>query len=935
MSYVPSQSPLGRGDTTPEHSPSSTNSTPAPNSHSATDDPLGSLKKPKSTRRSVACKSCHSLKVKCTPADPINPGGPCIRCLNANRKCEIDLNQTRKRRKKSEIVSATIKEKSSVPSISASIVAELTPINGSVISSPTPVPNIIPSSGLAGATSENGSTGNNEDVIEKLKKEISKLQAQLQVQQNASNNNIHSHHLSHSRHRNSSSNATISDVDSPPFVSKFDLEREISILCDNSGSRLTDLTNDLKLVADRRTSLLRDGPIDVVSTGLLGMEEARERLDIYRNKIFVQYPLVEIPIGLTADDLRRDQPYLFNSIMSITSAVYSKNSDLDKALNIDNAAIQSITVEVMVAGTKTDEMIKSLLLLCIWYNSPELFRHRRYHYLSTVSVTMLHDLGIVARPSYSFKKDDGAISQNSNKKSSAEYMSLVLIVYFTTVSICLILKRTIYVKWTPYVEECCSSLEKSPDKRWRDLALFSRLSNLLDKIHHIIHAPEISERRTSTSHYIIHELQKSLSIIRSKIDDDDHANLAYYFSVEAYLHEPILSNVFTSEENPEYVRLTESSAKSISNCTNSCLNALDEFNKLTSEQLATIPLFHVSRIIYTAGMLLRLRFLILSLPSHIEKDLVPQHAILAIQKANRLIDQASSTHSLNHFLKKTRLVLQLFIQTYATQIQDLLRKNGETPQNLKPPIITKREINEMDRLNSIFRAHHEAGQKSLINDDAGRYTSNVPLDILSYAASYRRDGKDTNGKYPSKSSSSENADVGIGNGAGRVSQPNTPQTHVENEITAHTINNDPNNDANISNLRFGEQHNIQNNSLGLSNSSNMQMNNGNGLTNNAQLPPIFGANGNGSSGNMGMAPPLKGTTLPMNQHHQLRQLSLGGFNKPLNYSNLANPDQLEHSYWALNEEFWSDLLSTESDRINFSSNNHNTTQLNDEAFYMN
>lgn len=58
-----------------------------------------SNKRSKVTRRSIACKSCHALKVKCTPSDPLDPGKPCIRCLNANRKCEIDLNQTRKRRK--------------------------------------------------------------------------------------------------------------------------------------------------------------------------------------------------------------------------------------------------------------------------------------------------------------------------------------------------------------------------------------------------------------------------------------------------------------------------------------------------------------------------------------------------------------------------------------------------------------------------------------------------------------------------------------------------------------------------------------------------------------------------------------------------------------------------------------------------------------------
>ena len=76
---------------------------------------LMNLTKTKVTRRSVACKSCHSLKVKCTPSDPNNPSAPCVRCINANRICEIDLNQTRKRRKKSEILEAKRQAGQSLP----------------------------------------------------------------------------------------------------------------------------------------------------------------------------------------------------------------------------------------------------------------------------------------------------------------------------------------------------------------------------------------------------------------------------------------------------------------------------------------------------------------------------------------------------------------------------------------------------------------------------------------------------------------------------------------------------------------------------------------------------------------------------------------------------------------------------------------------------
>lgn len=118
--------------------------------------------------------------------------------------------------------------------------------------------------------------------------------------------------------------------------------------------------------------------------------------------------------------------------------------------------------------------------------------------------------------------------------------------------------------------------------------------------------------------------------------------------MEAYLHEPNLGNIFKPEES----QLSSMAVKAISNCTNSCLSALNEYNKLTSDQIAQMPLAFSSRVMYTGGMLLRLRFLILSLPSHIEKDLVPRDAVISIQRVSNLVEQAHNQHSTNHLLKR-------------------------------------------------------------------------------------------------------------------------------------------------------------------------------------------------------------------------------------------------------------------------------------------
>ncbi|KAL6453786.1 WAR1 Transcriptional regulator WAR1 [Candida maltosa Xu316] len=586
----------------------------------------------------------------------------------------------------------------------------------------------------------------------------------------------------------------VADVQSPPFISKYDLESEISILAESSA-KLTDLTNQLNESASRRTQLVAaKEPIDLIYKNIITVEQAEERLAVYRDRIYKEYPLIEIPENLSAMEFSRTQPFLFNAIMSACNVI-TKNTTRDTALSIDNEAIKTIAVEVMVVGTKSVELVKAFLVLCLYYNSPELFKQRRYHMLNTICVSLLHDLGIVVRPTYSYNQQEGTIKQDIPVvgQSNDEYRSLVLTTYFTTVSICLVLRRSIYARWTSYVEECCTALENSPQEKYQTLALFARMNNKLDKIHHIIHAPEVPERPSNASNYIIQELQRSLSELKEKIKENQHGLLSYYYSIEAYLHEPMLSSVFKSDSG-----LDSNSIKSLCFCTGSCLNALDEYSKLTPDQIVLMPFSFGSRVMYTTGMLLRLRYLILSLPSQIDKELVPKRAVTAIQKVSKLVEQANILNPSNHYLTKMRLVLQLFIQTYATQVLDLLRKNGETPQNFKP------NESEFQHLKSLAKEYNSArhNKESMLADSR----DSEPLDVLSYAATFRRD--------------------------------------------ENNHNNNNNNKLNV---------------------------------------------------------------------------------------NLANPDQLENSYMVLNDEFWSNLLSTDSttDRINFTNNNFNGSSINDEVFFMN
>lgn len=775
-------------------------------------------------RAARACKSCHGLKVKCTPADDNNPNGPCMRCLNSKRKCEIDPNHTRKRRKKAEIQEST----------------------GNMVSAMQ------------------------EETITKLQDQIKSLIQQLG--QKSDMNRETGVPLTHK-----------------PII---DLEKELWALNGFSKSKLSALTNGLKDTADRRDSLLRGvESADIIKTGLISMEEARERLELYKKKLNAPYSLVDIPRDSTVESLTATLPYLFLAIMSVTNTVYTKPIDKNVALSIDNAAMRAIVLEVLVVGSKSVELIKTLLLLCLWYNTPELFKNRRNHLLNTLSVSLLHDLGIVGHSLADDDDDDStAITINNEQYSKSDYQRLIMTLYFSTVCICLTLRRRIYVKWTPLVEECCSILEKSQNPGDVRIALFLRLSNQLEKIYLIVHLADYSDKKPSFSKYIIRDVQNKLNNIKANIPKDDHAFLGYYYTVEAYLYEPIFGQIIPSDvQDLSDFALQTDSVKSINYCTTSCLKALDEFNKMSTDDVATLPLFYASRIIYVVGILLKLRYLVISLPS-LQDEIVPQSLIFTIQNLTNLFDQSSSLHPVNHILKKTRLVLQLFIQAYASQIQDLYKKQTDKSQGNKKNImdIPHKELSDVERLSKVFKRN---GSGQLLNADSNNsYQSQVPLDILSYAASFKKG-------FPDDQNITDRDSQSLPQQAeGQPIVPPISRTYSSNDLNPNCRMSNVNSNYHNINANPISQHSVNNLGSLLNDNSIRNGSAFNQTTNNMDID-----NSNPNDANINNSSP-----------------------------GMANLNQLENFY----DEFWSDLINADSDKINFGNYSNNTAPLYDEVFFM-
>lgn len=771
--------------------------------------------KPKPPRRVVACRSCHSLKVRCTPSDENDPAKPCIRCLNSGRKCEINLSQTRKRRKKADI-------------------------------------------------EEEKDKSNSENT--KLREEVEFLHSQvralkLQLGQKDTNG------------PKLSAPDTDDSTPNTPYSCLFDMEKDIAKINESDTFKINSINGYLKTTSDRRTAILRvSGYHDLIDDGVITVDDARKRLELYKSMHYSFIPFIRLPENTTIESLRKEHPFLFLAIMAVTNCSYAGPVESDTALTIDICAVRSIAVEILVAGSKSVELIKALILLNIWYNTPEIMRNRRYHMLNSLSVSLLHDLGVNGNPEILLKKSETV---------TLEYRRLTLILYVITVNICIMLKRTIYVKWSTYVDESCHLLLNSKDNGDLQLAVLARLCYQVEKIQNIVHVSDVKERHTSAFKYVISQFQQQLTNIKRFIPTGNHSLFVFYYTVEAYLYEPVVSasihrlyEHLNEVDTPMFHTICEAIVFAVTKCANSCMRALHEFNSLSCEEAAVMPLLHLSRLLYSLGILLRLRYTIFILPLNIKENMVPEESIDHVLNFVRKVDETSSLYPVNYLIRKTRLVLQLFIQTYVAQVQGLVGNEIRRQSVLRKP-----SISQIEKLRQILKDQGDnTAFNTFINDSATYHASPYSLDLLSYAASFRKDTQAASNTDRSKATSNTTQRTD-----GSDQAPSAQLAF--NSSLASDLNQLP---INSNGVKFYNQApSPKHEPSDQSKDSSVPLDN-NGVN--------FTSNFNGS-------PPV-----------------LQSIENPIGMGLLGtvNSSQLEDYYSSLNDEFWSDLINTSTNRINFS-----------------
>ena len=584
-------------------------------SASANVSAMGTPSAGETKRRMLACKRCHTLKVKCVPTDPTVESSPCIRCTKKNVHC--DYNSISKKRKPTPLTrSMKIKLKND----EVKTLREELARKDKLIKL------------LRGFTDEEEKNMNRE--LSSQERLIS-FSEEIKHLENISKNPISSNEISNSTQ----------------FIANS--ERRVQI-CESHLSSL-----------------------DIIGNNLFTYEQCTKLIGIFLTKIHSRFPFIDLPGNLSIEHLREHEPLLFALMIyiAITLDVEPSNVCVEAQLQLECLISKSISLEILLIGNKSLQLLKNTILYCFWYSPPELFHHRRYHMFSSLCVSMAHDLGISGRPYFFYNKDDGSVKKTSMTAlhRKIELKSLVLVVYLLYMSISLFLKRIVFLQWTDHLEECCVMLENTNMRSHKLIVIYAKMNHLMEMIYTNIHKAAdhmtVWELSSTKNKLQMAEYLNQLNLLKQKIcnnfdqnSSDFNSLMAYIYSVQAYLYEPAIQTLIKSNEyiTKEYKDVFFST---LSQICESCLLSLKHFNELSIAEMASNSLFHTSRILYTSGMLLRIRYLSLAIPKSVKASLFTEECLSTVETLIKKVEETARTYPKNHFIKKVRIVLGLFLHT--------------------------------------------------------------------------------------------------------------------------------------------------------------------------------------------------------------------------------------------------------------------------------
>ncbi|KAF2186429.1 hypothetical protein K469DRAFT_706396 [Zopfia rhizophila CBS 207.26] len=399
----------------------------------------GSAKSPGDFKRPRACDSCRGLKVRCDQ-DPNRPDQPCRRCAKANRTC-ITTPPTRKRQKKADSRVAELERK--IDALTATLHAQ-----------------------KGGAASEIGHLGGIPQYDARPGPYTQVPQSEGAYRGGMINHdwgNPSSRHLETPRGYGPAQ----------PFRGPEPKRRRVDD--DNSDAQMIpedmdaihrDLAEHPEMKRTNKKGIHADHSyINGLIDNLMTADTAERIFNRYVNEIFPHFPAVPVSPGITAREVREKKPLLFLAILAGSShgsaeQIVSQDvqRELTKLLKDQFADI------IWRNGEKSLEIVQALQLGVLWYRPPLHYEQHNFYMMVNCAAVMALDLGLGRRATPNVMKlAVGPFRRCHPNAGSIEARRTFLVCYYLCMSITMVLRRPILLRWTKYMEESVKILETSPE----------------------------------------------------------------------------------------------------------------------------------------------------------------------------------------------------------------------------------------------------------------------------------------------------------------------------------------------------------------------------------------------------------------------------------------------------------------------------------------
>ncbi|CCX31467.1 hypothetical protein FPQ18DRAFT_340918 [Pyronema domesticum] len=567
-------------------------------------------------KRSRACESCRSLKVKCEPSDQDGPA--CRRCTKAKRQCIYTM-PTRKRQKKSD---------TKVAELEAKIDALTNRLNA------TRQGKQIPSDD----EDEDEEMGNTSDTEE--------------LRHTPGGSRPHKHRQSDGSGISNTKNGELS------HVVRDDVQGFIP-----AGAKVTIPSGDAPAIPFLEY-------VDVIDRQLLSMEMAATLFSFYKQNMAPHFPAVVFPPETTAAELRKSKPTLFLAIL--TAASGKSHPDLRKALQ--NETVKALAERIMVNSEKSLELVQALLVTSIYYYPPDVYEELSFYVLIHLAASMALDLGMGRRarvipPNWQLstniaaqshkadttdpfssciqsKEAGGIASPNSllnivnNQRppyrsksknpfpdpTTIESRRTLLGCFWTCSNVAVSLRRPNMLKFTNFMRESLEVLETSPlaassDKNFCQWIRLQIISDELSVAFHLddpssdltIHDPLAQQKILDFSARLQEWYRDIDPIIMTRSLEQN------YYLISIYAHEIALHVDHNIEDfRPPFTErlvrepiLAPSSPipnyhlSAIYACVDSACKLLDTFNSFTTSDLSCVPVITFVRVGYACMVLIK------------------------------------------------------------------------------------------------------------------------------------------------------------------------------------------------------------------------------------------------------------------------------------------------------------------------------------------